>query len=132
MKKSIPTLLVLLLSLFAASAHAQVGVIQARVTEAQSGRPLADVQLSVDGLTVGGRSGANGQVVLTGVPAGRQTLAAERVGYGVTRQTIQVRAGETTTLTIRLSQQAVSLSGVTVIGQQGGYVTSAASTAGNL
>src|SRR5690606_6410612 len=66
---------------------------------------------------------------IRGVPAGTRTIIARLMGYEPARREVQLRGGETLVLDIELSRQAVALSGITVVGQQGGYVATRSNTA---
>lgn len=109
--------------------EAQSGIIHARVTDAETGRPLPGVQISLEGGQDGGISTEGGRVVIRGVPAGTRTIIARLMGYEPARREVQLRGGETLVLDIELSRQAVALSGITVVGQQGGYVATRSNTA---
>ncbi len=61
------------------------GTIRGRVTDAGTGAPLPNVQIRIDGTTLGGQSGSNGEYAITGVPGGTQSISARRVGYAPQR-----------------------------------------------
>ena len=64
----------------------------------------------------------DGRFTIADVPVGTYTLKASLVGYSTITREVRVRTGETTTLKIRLSQESVELSGITITGREGGYV----------
>ena len=70
----------------------QVGVIAGRVTEEGSGRPLASVQVYLEGSGIGILTDGSGQFILANAPAGTQTVVVERVGYRPASATVTVRA----------------------------------------
>lgn len=109
--------------------NAQAGVIQARVVDAETGQALSGVQVSLEGGRNGAISTENGSVSIRGVPTGARTVSAQRIGYRTASRDVQVQGGETLVLEIELSRQAVALSGITVTGQQGGYIAGRSSTA---
>jgi TonB-dependent starch-binding outer membrane protein SusC len=92
------------------------GSIQVRVTEASTGRPLADAQALVDGTRIGGTTGATGEVVLGAVPPGPRNVTVRRIGYQPTSSAVTVVAGATASIEIALRISAVNLSEVVVTG----------------
>ena len=68
---------VLLLGLLIARpslAHAQAGSITGRVTDARSGAPIDQVQVSIVGTTLGGLTNADGRYTIRAVPTGSQQV----------------------------------------------------------
>ncbi len=92
------------------------GVVRGRVTDAATGRALADAQVLVNGTRIGAKSNATGDYTLTGVPAGARTVTARRIGYSPGTQSVTVGAGATETLNFGLKVSAVNLSEVVVTG----------------
>lgn len=78
--------LLLLNLLLAASADAQ-HTYRALVQDAHHHEPLAGVNVAVEGTTLGAATGADGQVTITGIPPGRQTLVFSFVGFEPLRRT---------------------------------------------
>jgi len=104
----------------AADAAAQnAGTVTGLVRDAVSLQPQAGAQVSVDGSGVGGLANNVGRYLLLNVPAGQQTITAQIIGFGTVSQTVNVAAGETTTLDFGLRQEALSLEGVIVTGTAG-------------
>ncbi len=97
-------------------AQAATGTIRGKVTEASSGRGLADAQIQVVGTRVGGLSQASGDYVLTGVPVGARVVQIRRIGFQPVNRTVQVLAGGTATADAALSVSAINLSEVVVTG----------------
>src|SRR5688572_2379527 len=81
--------------------------ITGRVTNAQSGEPLAAVQVFIAGSGIGALSQQNGRFLLLNVPIGTHTLTAERIGYQAATQQVTVGAGETVVQDFRLTEQAL-------------------------
>ncbi|WP_158666535.1 TonB-dependent siderophore receptor [Salinibacter altiplanensis] len=103
-------------------ARAQTGRVEGRVVEAETGNPLRSVNVGLRGTSIGTAVQADGSFVFDDVPVGTYTVEASLVGYETAEREIEVRTSETTTLTIRLSQKSVELSGITVTDRRGGYV----------
>ena len=109
--------------------HAQTGAVEGRVVNAETGEPIADVQVSVRNTELGTISADDGSFRIEGVPAGAHTLRAQSVGYGTVDRDVRVSAGQTVELEVELSQKAIELSTITVIGRRGGLVAERAGTA---
>jgi TonB-dependent SusC/RagA subfamily outer membrane receptor len=92
----------------------QTATVRGRVTEAGSGRGIADAQVVVAGTRVATATNADGQYTLTMVPVGSRSLTARRLGFqSVTRQ-VEVTDGMTADFTLNAS--AVNLNEVVVTG----------------
>ena len=94
--------------------------ITGRVVDAQSGEPLAAVQVFIAGSGIGALSQQNGRYLLLNVPAGTHTLSAERIGYQAVVAEVTVAAGETAVADFRLTEQALGLDEIIVTGTPGG------------
>ena len=57
--------------------------LEGRITDAQTGEPLADVNILIEGTRIGAGSNASGYFKLTGVPNEIITLSAGHVGYKI-------------------------------------------------
>ena len=95
---------------------AQTGTVRGRIIDAVSNQPLSDVQVRVENTTMGTLSGANGEYVLSNIPAGQATISARRVGYAATRQVVTVPAGGEVTQDFALRVAAVTLDEVVSTG----------------
>lgn len=60
---------------------------RALVQDAHHGEPLAGVNVIIEGATIGSSSDAQGQVLVSGIPTGEQTLVFSFVGFEETRRT---------------------------------------------
>ena len=78
--------------------------------------PLAGARVSVVGTPVSTESRADGTFELRGVPGGRQTVRAQRIGYHLASQTLDVRAGEPLTVRFVLAGDPLALDAVVVSG----------------
>jgi TonB-dependent SusC/RagA subfamily outer membrane receptor len=92
------------------------GVIEGRVVTAVTSRPLAEVQLSVTGTTLGARTDEAGRFRIPAVPAGAHRVRAQRIGYNSATQSVTVVAGQTVTAEFGLREAALSLEAVVVTG----------------
>lgn len=115
------TLPVALLFLFmtALPAAAQQGAISGTVTDGQSGVGLTAVQVEIraaDGSVVkGGFTGARGAYRITEIPPGTYTVGFALPGWVVSEETnVSIVAGQTTTLSVTMSERSFSLNPITV------------------
>jgi len=102
------------------------GTIRGRVTAADTREPLAQVRVSVGDRTE--RTDADGQFVVTEMPAGTYVLRAAFLGYRQAEDTVRVVAGQTATVEIQLQAMAISLEAMVVTGygeQRAGNITGA-------
>ena len=97
-------------------AQAATGTVRGKVTEASSGRGLADAQIQVVGTRVGAISQATGDYTLVNVPTGARVIQIRRIGFQPVNRTVQVIAGSTVTADAALSVSAINLSEVVVTG----------------
>ena len=98
------------------AAQQQTGRIQGTVTDAATQRPLAGVQISVQGTGIGLITNDQGRYLLLNVPAGQHVVRATTIGYGSAQQTATVVADETATVDFALSETAVALDEIVVTG----------------
>ncbi|MFW6192090.1 MAG: TonB-dependent siderophore receptor [Gemmatimonadota bacterium] len=112
-----------------AALSAQAGTVSGTVAHAETGEALSGVEVTITGTDLGSLSREDGTFTLGDVPAGRHTLRASRVGYNSAEREIRVSAGRTVRVQIELSEQAVELSGINVVGQVADVVAEEAVTA---
>src|SRR5688572_26003345 len=111
-------LIALLAVFFAPQLSAQQ--VTGRVTNSQTGEPLAAVQVFIAGSGIGALSQQNGRYLLLNVPAGTHTLTAERIGFRSATEQVNVAAGETVVQDFQLGEQALGLDEIIVTGTPGG------------
>jgi len=102
------------------AAAQETGRIAGSVNAASTMEPLSGVQVSVRGTGLGTLTEDDGQFSIRGVPTGEQTVVFRLIGYSVQRRTVQVQAGQTTTVEIELGQQALEMEQIVVTGTAGG------------
>ena len=98
----------------------QTGTVTGRVTDSQSGQPVASVQIFIAGLDIGVLTQQNGRFLLQNVPAGTHTVSAERIGYNTQTAEVSLGAGETVVQNFTLTEEALQLDEVIVTGTPGG------------
>src|SRR5690349_8122300 len=114
--------------LWIAPLHAQqpTGTIRGRVTDAASQQPLAGATVSFG--VHRALSQGDGRYIIPGVAAGTDTVRARLIGYARAVQGITIGGGDTLTVDLALTAQAVSLSEIVVTGygtQRAGNITGA-------
>lgn len=91
------------------------GTLVGRVVDAADQEPLARAEVSVTELGRTALSGEDGRFVLAGVPAGHYTVRVELLSYRtLTLQTVEVRAGRRTNLTLALTVAALEVEPIVV------------------
>lgn len=106
----------LLSAALAPPAHAQTGDISGTVTDAQSGETLPGVNVVIVGTTQGAATNAEGEYTIGGLEAGEYDLRATFVGYEAVEKSVDVAAGETTTVDFALQPSAQQLEDLVVVG----------------
>src|SRR3954467_2785518 len=74
------------------------GGIDWAVTAVAGGRPLSDVQVTIVGTTLGGRTDEQGRYRIGAVPAGSHQIRTQRIGFASVTRPITVASGQTATL----------------------------------
>jgi outer membrane receptor for ferrienterochelin and colicins len=80
----------------------------------QQGAPVYGAQVSVVGTRFGSLTNASGQFVITGVPAGAQTLRVSNVGYRDATVSVTVQPGQAASVSVQLEGVPVEIGGVVV------------------
>ncbi len=119
---------VLLAAVWVAPLVAQepTGTILGHITDQSSQKPLQGATVSIGNRTASTRP--DGSYLISGIPAGTDTLRARMIGYAPLTQEVTVAPGQTQVVDLALTAQAVNLSEMVVIGygeQQAGNITGA-------
>lgn len=125
-RRYIPGALLVLCWLAPLDAQAQTGTIRGKVTIEGSTQAVSGAAVWFGARVAQTR--ADGQYVLTGVPAGTGTLRARLIGYAPASRTVTVVAGQTVDADLTLAASAVNLSEIVVTGygeQRAGNITGA-------
>jgi iron complex outermembrane receptor protein len=102
------------------------GTVRGRVTDGATQEPLTGVTVSIG--SRGAITQADGRYLISGVPAGSDSLRARTVGYAPAVQAVTIAGGDTVTVDLTLSPQAIGLSEIVVTGygeQRAGNITGA-------
>jgi TonB-linked SusC/RagA family outer membrane protein len=100
----------------AAIQPAAQGVVAGSVVTQGGQRPLGDVQVTVEGTTLGASTDASGHFRIAGVTGATVRLTARRIGYAPT--TVTARVGQTD-VAIVMNERALELNQVVVTGTAG-------------
>lgn len=76
----------------------QTGTVTGLVTDAETGQPLASVQVHFPALNIGSLTNEQGRFLIVNVPAGQRQIRAEPIGRGTVSQVITVPAGGSVTV----------------------------------
>ena len=130
MRRSPPNASAILATLLFAIAplYAQqpTGTIHGRITDSTTKEPVAGVTIVLEGRRALTQS--DGRFVFSAVSAGPHTVRTQIIGYGPISRDVTVGDGATVDVDFALAAQAISLSGVVVIGygeQNAGNITGA-------
>ncbi len=118
--RSLATLFVFLhIVLLTVAFSGTTGKIVGTVVDAQSGEKLVSVNVVVQGLNTGATTNIEGYYSILNVPPGKYTIQASLIGYTVKRVTdVVVEIDQTTTLNVRLSEEAIEGQEVTVVAER--------------
>ena len=108
------------------------GIVTGRVTDAQSGSPIAAVTVAVQGTELGAITGSDGTYRIARVPNGSRTIVARRLGYGAGTRTVAVSEGQSVTADFTLQTSAVNLQQVVVTGTAGNQTRAAQGAVGQI
>jgi len=112
-----PLLFFLLFSLSSLASLAQTGTIRGTVKDATTQEPLIGGTVHLEGTTLGGPTGVEGDFVLEKVPVGEYTLVVTSVSYKPTTvQKVTVVADKTTVITTTIESDNKQLNEVVVTG----------------
>ncbi|MSR35995.1 MAG: hypothetical protein EXR95_05030 [Gemmatimonadetes bacterium] len=103
----------------AGAAAQQTGRIVGRVTSAESGAGIGEVQVFIPGTGLGTLTRQNGSFIMLEVPAGPSEVRAERIGMAAVTHQVTVAAGQAVQIDFQLSTQALGLDEIIVTGTAG-------------
>jgi outer membrane receptor protein involved in Fe transport len=85
------------------------GKVTGTVADRDSGQPLVDAEIVVEGTNLGNVTNEDGYYFLNGVPVGIQELTARYLGYQSTTQELRILAGQTMTVDFALPTEMVEV-----------------------
>jgi TonB-dependent starch-binding outer membrane protein SusC len=94
-------------------------LLQGRVTDRRSGRPLAGAQLRIEGSESGALTDGDGRFRLSGLGPGTHTLHVQFLGYAEGRTEVTLGPDESVEVGVQLSPSALALDGIVVTGTAG-------------
>ena len=114
MIRPVVRMIVGLLLLVPATLAAQTGTLRGSVADS-SGAALANVSVIVDGTGLRATSGARGEYVVRGVPAGTRLVRARLIGFQAASASVTVVAGDVVRQDFTLNRSAVELAPIDVV-----------------
>ncbi|HLB00959.1 MAG TPA: TonB-dependent receptor, partial [Bacteroidota bacterium] len=110
------TISVILALMACLAAAAAAGTLRGRVSDRNSDDPLPQVNIRLDGTTLGTSSGPDGGYSIDGIPGGVYDVRASLIGFEPAVMNISIAADGTTALDISLVESEVSINEVVVYG----------------
>ena len=98
----------------------QGGSIAGQTRSAETGRPLAAVQVAIPDLNIGSLSQGNGRFLIQNVPAGTHSVTVTRIGSRSVTVQVVVGAGQVVALDFDMETEALALDEIIVTGTAGG------------
>ncbi len=95
------------------------GKIKGKVTDRESGEPLAGANVQIVGTTMGAAADLNGEFVVLNVPAGQYSVKASFIGYqDVTIENIRVNADLTREVNFKLATTLIEVGAISIIAER--------------
>lgn len=101
------------------SLEAQGASVEGTITDAASGAPIADAQVTVEGTRLQGVTNARGYYRIGNIPAGTITLQVRRIGYKTLSTAVTLAEGQNFTGDYAVTASVVLLEEVVVTGTAG-------------
>jgi outer membrane receptor protein involved in Fe transport len=92
----------------------QTGNLAGRVSETQSGKPIGNAAVFIEGTSMGTYSAENGSFYIRDIPVGIYQMHVSFMGYKKEVVEVTVVSNETTTQNVQLQVQAVQIEGMRV------------------
>lgn len=90
------------------------GSVTGKIVEANTQRPLGDVQVRILGTQRGAITNDQGEFRINGIAPGTVTIRAQRIGYSPDQQSVAITAGAVATANFMLSPTAIQIDEVVV------------------
>ena len=110
--------LVTCLALVQTGSAAAQGTLRGTVTDARVGTALAIAQVSLPDLMMGILTGDDGSYEIGNIPAGTYDAMFVLIGYQAERRQVTIADGQTTEFDVALTQVALQLEGLVVVGSR--------------
>lgn len=92
----------------------ETGTVTGQVTRAGTGAPVVGAQVFIVGTQLGALTNEGGRFQIAEVPAGRQAVRVQSMGYAADDQVVAVTAGEPVTVNIQMREQAIEIAPLVV------------------
>src|SRR6478609_1833014 len=107
-------------------AESATGTVSGRVLSSVSGQYLQGAEVGIEGSALHTTAARDGSFTLTGVPAGSAVVVATYPGLDPQNTPVEVKAGETSTVSVALGQQVIQLERLVVRGTKEGMAQAVA------
>jgi hypothetical protein len=95
----------------------QTGTIEGMATDRRTGEALPGVMVTIEGTTVGASADIDGKFIITNVKPGKYKVRASYISFDpVVFEGVEVTAGKTTIVPVKMSENTVALQEVTITG----------------
>ncbi len=94
----------------------QFGLVNGRAVLEESKQPLVGASVTIEGTALSTTTDASGRFTLARVPAGARTIVLTYIGRETQKQSVEVQAGGSATVSFEAPVAAIALEGLTVLG----------------
>lgn len=98
------------------TAQEDLATVTGRITASDTGQPLANTNVLVEGTGLGSLSGQNGRFLILRVPAGTHTLQVSSIGYATAETQFTAVPGQQVEVNVALELDPLSLDEIVVTG----------------
>jgi hypothetical protein len=112
--------LFILVALASMPAFSQIGKVEGRVVDSESGEPVVGASVFIPGTTIGAAADGNGEFFILNLRPGTYEFRVTAVGYAASViENVQIVGGRTTFLeTIQLVSEAITLEDVVIVAER--------------
>jgi iron complex outermembrane receptor protein len=107
-----------LLMMYTTTASAQSGALAGRMLDAESNDPIGWVTVLVEDTERGQITDEQGRFFFADLPVGQHIIETLHISYHNTRFAVEIKAGDTTHVDLRIGHQELQLEGVHIEGQR--------------
>ena len=98
------------------------GVIEGIITDVRTKEPISDVNIMLEGTTLGTLTHTNGRYFISGVPTGKYKVIASRIGYKPAFNRVIISTNKASILDFELLKTAIPLEGIIVTATKTGHL----------
>ena len=98
------------------------GVIEGIITDVRTKEPISNVNIIIEGTTLGTLTHTNGRYIISGVPTGKYKVIASRIGYKPAMNRVIISTNKASILDFELLKTAIPLEGIIVTATKTGHL----------